>query len=103
MRKSEVLRPYPPDFCSAETLAYRLDCSQRAVHDYAASGLLPKPVIIGNLSRWSWSEVCEHIGRMNAGMLPDRMSSSEAADDEYAADIARITPKARKAANGPAS
>jgi len=57
MRKSDVARPYPPDFCSAETLAYRLDCC--AMHDYAASGLLPKPVTIGNLSRRSWNDVCE--------------------------------------------
>ena len=101
MRKSEVARPYPPDFCSAETLAYRLDCSLRAVHDYAGSGLLPKPVTIGNLSRWSWSEVCEHIGRLNTAVLPERIGFATVESDEYSVATRRHAPSASKeAANG---
>jgi len=104
MRKSDVARPYPPDFCSVETLAYRLDCSTRAVHDYAASGLLPKPVTIGNLSRWSWSDVCEHIGQQNAVQMRDRAAPSAVDDDEYSSDIIKLRAKAarqaRKEADG---
>jgi len=101
MRKSDVARPYPPDFCSAETLAYRLDCSTRAVHDYAASGLLPKSVTIGNLSRWSWNDVCEHIGRLNTALLPERLGSPPVEADEYSSAVRRHAPRTSKeAANG---
>lgn len=65
MSKSNQQRPYPPDFVSAETLAYRLDCSVRSVHDYAKSGLIPKPIAIGNLVRWRWSDIVEHMTAEN--------------------------------------
>lgn len=65
MSKSDQLRPYPPDFVSAETLAYRLDCSVRSVQDYTKSGLIPKPITIGNLVRWRWSDIVEHVAADN--------------------------------------
>lgn len=65
MRKSDQTRPYPPDFVSAETLAYRLDCSIRAVQDYSKSGLIPKPFMIGNLVRWRWSDIVERVSALN--------------------------------------
>ena len=34
---------YPPDYVSAETLAYRLDCSRSTIDAYVRLGLLPKP------------------------------------------------------------
>ena len=34
---------YPPDYVSAETLAYRLDCSRSTIDTYVRSGVLPKP------------------------------------------------------------
>ena len=36
---------YPPDYVSAETLAYRLDCSRSTIDAYVRLGLLPKPEI----------------------------------------------------------
>ncbi len=33
-RKHETGRPYPPDYVSAETLAYRLDCSRSTIDAY---------------------------------------------------------------------
>lgn len=56
-RKDEVARPYPPDFVSAETLAYRLDCSRSTIETYVRDGLLPKPEFVGNLPRWDFAQV----------------------------------------------
>lgn len=59
--KSEIQRPYAPDYLSIETLAYRLDCSPSTVRDYVDRGLLPRPTEIGNLVRWRWSDIETHI------------------------------------------
>ena len=48
---------YPPDYVSAETLAYRLDCSRSTIDAYVRLGLLPKPETIGNLQRWDFDLV----------------------------------------------
>lgn len=53
-RKHETRRPYPPDYVSAETLAYRLDCSRSTIDAYVREGLLPKPQLIGHLPRWDF-------------------------------------------------
>jgi predicted DNA-binding transcriptional regulator AlpA len=49
-RKAEVIRPFPPEFVSAETLAYLLDYSRSTVDDYVRRGLLPKAVTVGTKS-----------------------------------------------------
>jgi hypothetical protein len=89
MRKSETARPYRPDYCSAETLAYRLDCSERTVQDYASAGCLPKPVTIGNLVRWNWEDVVEHVWAQN-GVGDTGTLLRLAAGDEYSADILKL-------------
>ena len=58
---------FPPDLCSAETLAHRLDCSVSTVHNYVRRGLLPKPVKIGELVRWPWATVELHLERGGCG------------------------------------
>ena len=58
--------PYPPDYVSAETLAYRLDCSRATIDAYVKEGRLPKPEIIGNLARWDFAEVRAFIKAQNA-------------------------------------
>lgn len=66
-RKHDVERPYPPDYVSADTLAYRLDCSRATIDNYVKAGLLPKPEIVGNLLRWDFAAVVSFIkGRNNA-------------------------------------
>ena len=73
---------FPPDFCSAETLAYRLDCSVTTVHSYVRRGLLPKPLRLGDLVRWRWTQVESFI---------DELENSPAradADDPYLASLA---------------
>ena len=97
MRKNEQSRPYPPDFVSAETLAYRLDCSVRSVQDYAKSGLIPKPLVIGNLVRWDWNAV---RGRIEAQNCPSRTDADgDVADDEYSSGIRKVIQTSPKAAN----
>jgi predicted DNA-binding transcriptional regulator AlpA len=50
---AKVTPGFPPELCSAETLAYRLDCSVSTVHCYVRRGLLPKPLKLGDLVRWA--------------------------------------------------
>ncbi len=59
-------RNYPPDYVSAETLAHRLDCSKSTVQDYVRRGLLPKPLKIGELVRWRWTDVERFINDLEA-------------------------------------
>ena len=61
---------YPPDYVSAETLAYRLDCSRTTIDAYVRDGLLPKPEMIGNLPRWDFAEVRTFIKTRNARTIP---------------------------------
>jgi predicted DNA-binding transcriptional regulator AlpA len=59
-------RIYPPDYVSADTLAYRLDCSRATIDAYVRDGRLPKPELIGNLARWDFTEVRAFIKASNA-------------------------------------
>jgi predicted DNA-binding transcriptional regulator AlpA len=59
-------RTYPPDYASAETLAHRLDCSKSTISGYVRRGLLPKPLKIGELVRWRWSDVESSISELEA-------------------------------------
>ena len=60
-------RNYSPDFVSAETLAYRLDCSRSTIDTYVRLGLLPKPFMLGNLVRWDFAAVRDHIKGLSVG------------------------------------
>jgi excisionase family DNA binding protein len=64
-------RPYPPDYVSAETLAYRLDCSRSTIDQYVKAGLLPKPILLGNLVRWDFAAVKAYIEARHNGELRD--------------------------------
>jgi predicted DNA-binding transcriptional regulator AlpA len=91
-RKHGVERAFAPDYVSAETLAYRLDCSRSTVDDYVRRGLLPKPKIIGNLQRWRWSEIEAWISRQ--GAVSDRFGAADAdidEDDPYSLGVKRVT------------
>ena len=90
-RKHGVERTFAPDYVSAETLAYRLDCSRSTVDDYVRRGLLPTPKIIGNLRRWRWSEIEAWIANQCAirGQLGSRDADEE--DDPYSLGVKRVT------------
>lgn len=77
LAKRAIARPLP-DFCSAETLAHRLDCSKTTIHGYVRRGLLPKPIRIGELVRWRWTDVETFIES-----LTDRGDSHADANDPY--------------------
>jgi predicted DNA-binding transcriptional regulator AlpA len=64
-RKHEVCRPFAPDYCSRETLAYRLDVTAGTVSEWARSGRLPKPLEVGASQRWSWADVQAWIRARN--------------------------------------
>jgi predicted DNA-binding transcriptional regulator AlpA len=56
---------FPPYYVSAQTLAYRLDCSRSTIDAYVSAGFLPKPVLIGNLPRWDFAAVVAFIQARN--------------------------------------
>ena len=72
---------YPPDYVSAETLAYRLDCSRSTIDAYVRLGLLPKPETIGNLQRWDFGQVKAFIKAQNAANEGGALSGFE--EDAY--------------------
>ena len=67
-RMREERWSYPPDYVSAETLAYRLDCSRSTIDAYVRLGLLPKPESIGNLQRWDFGQVKAFIKAQNTAV-----------------------------------
>lgn len=65
-KKNSATRPYPPDYVSAETLAYRLDCPLEAVEAMMRRGVLPRPQMIGELRRWDFAIVRAAIESQNS-------------------------------------
>lgn len=47
---------------TAQTLAVRLDCSERHVYRLAARGVLPIPLRLGALVRWRSTDIDDWIG-----------------------------------------
>ncbi len=88
-RKKEITRPFTPDYVSAETLAYRLDCSRSTIDDYVRRGLLPQPQMVGNLQRWRWSDIESWIA-VRTG-LPTLDGSAVAEEDPYLKGVNRVT------------
>jgi hypothetical protein len=88
-RKSSTTRPYPPDFVQFKTLAYRLDLSERTVHDYVAAGYLPAPVVCGTVKLWRWQDVEAHLAKADE-------TAEDAGEDEY---VARVMRAAREKAD----
>jgi predicted DNA-binding transcriptional regulator AlpA len=73
---------YPPDYVSAETLAYRLDCSRSTIDNYVRLGLLPKPKTIGNLQRWDFGQVTAFIEAQNT-VTENLNGTSSGHEDAY--------------------
>ena len=73
---------YPPDYVSAETLAYRLDCSRSTIDAYVRLGLLPKPETIGNLQRWDFGQVKAFIKAQNTE-IDGRHGAASDGEDAY--------------------
>jgi hypothetical protein len=63
--KNSAGRSYPPDYVSAETLAYRLDCPLGVIEGLMRKGVLPRPQMIGDLRRWDFALVRAAIESQN--------------------------------------
>ena len=87
----ENVRPYPPDYVSAETLAYRLDCSRSTIDTYVRLGLLPKPENIGNLQRWDFGLVKAFIKAQNGNTVGNGPASE--CEDAYLKGLRGGPPK----------
>ena len=83
---------YPPDYVSAETLAYRLDCSRSTIDSYVRLGLLPKPQTIGNLQRWDFGQVKAFIKVQNATAHETLRAASDE-EDAYMKGLKGGSPK----------
>jgi predicted DNA-binding transcriptional regulator AlpA len=77
-------RPFPPDYVSAQTLAYRLDCSRSTVDDYVRRGLLPGPIRVGRMQRRRWSDIETWIAQSEA------QGRNEVEDDPYIRGVDRL-------------
>lgn len=65
-RRRDIARPYPPDYCDAETLAYRLDIARDDIGRHVKQGLLPPPVdILPGKRHWRWADVEAWIAARN--------------------------------------
>jgi predicted DNA-binding transcriptional regulator AlpA len=78
---TKTVPAFPPDFCSAETLSHRLDCSVSTVHSYVRRGLLPKPSRLGDLVRWRWADVERFIDEL------EKLPTQADAADPYLASL----------------
>ena len=86
-----VQRTYPPDYVSAETLAYRLDCRAEAIELLMRKGVLPRPEMIGGLRRWDFAKVRAAIESQNdvrKGLAPNGRPGPD--NDPY---LAALTPE----------
>lgn len=84
-RKRDVVRPYAPEYCSAETLAYRLDISRDKLEVDVRSGLLPQPEEVGTQRRWYWPDVQAWIKARNGKVDPVQDDA-----DPFMAGVARL-------------
>jgi hypothetical protein len=60
--KSNIVRPYAPDYVDATTLAYRLCVSESTVEKLEREGKLPPRHDVFGFRRWKWDEVESLIG-----------------------------------------
>lgn len=89
-------RSFPPDYVSTQTLAYRLDCSRSTVDDYVRRGLLPRPISVGTLQRWRWSDIEAWIVHTSVGFSSQESAAHDADPDEedpYSLGVKRVTPQ----------
>jgi len=89
-KKQDVRRPYPPQYISAETLAYLLDCSRAKVDADVSAGLLPKPISVGTLKGWRWSDIEAAIAAQNELATDGARAPSSGDDDPFLQGVRRV-------------
>ena len=88
--KREMSRPFPPEYVSAETLAYLLDYSRSTVDEYVKRGLLPKPEMVGTNPRWYWPDVRSFIRDRN-GLATATQTEQAEEDDVFLRGVKRVS------------
>jgi len=92
--KSDVQRSYPPEYVSADTVAYLLDCSRSTLDFYVRRGLLPRPLEVGTMPRWRWRDLDSFILSCN-GLAPGTPGEAPSEPDRYSKGVLRVaTPHA---------
>lgn len=56
---NRAFRPYPPEWCAAETMAYLLDMSETKFRDLVRTGVLPPGVDRAGTVRWNRIQTLE--------------------------------------------
>ncbi len=54
-------RAYPPDFCTAATMAYMLDLAESTFNAYVANGHIPPATPVGKKRLWNRMKVLEAL------------------------------------------
>lgn len=74
--------PFPPDVCSAETMAYLLDMSVTTFESYVKAGLLPQGIRLkqgpNTVIRWNRLEV---VARWDSSGNPEPMRRDKGSGD----------------------
>lgn len=94
---NDNVRYYPPEWCSASTLAYLFDIAESTLHAYVARGLLPAGVKRGGSVRWHRETVVAAWGGSTVNCAPSE-NDNEDLTSQIAASIQRHGPtkKARR-------
>ncbi|MEL7047598.1 MAG: hypothetical protein AAFO75_01320 [Pseudomonadota bacterium] len=50
-----------PDLMRKETLAARIDVSVKDIDIFVQQGILPPPICLGEMERWSWNKVNKRL------------------------------------------
>lgn len=68
---------YPPDYCDAETLAYRLSVAVGCVDQMVRRGEIPAPYEYSGAVRWKWAEVEQCVARLRTASGTVSMDGSD--------------------------
>lgn len=93
MAPPKVSRHYPPEYVSAETLAYLMDCSVETVEGWVRSGILPAPRRLGRLARWRLADVDAAIGGRDGLPVVADNGVLSSGDDPFLAGVKSLTAK----------
>jgi predicted DNA-binding transcriptional regulator AlpA len=91
--RPEAGRGYPPDYVSAETLAYRLDCEVETIEALMRRGALPRPTMIGSLKRWDFAAVRMFVDSQNRAKRLAINGRSGPEDDAFLAALEQAPAK----------
>ncbi|GBF27946.1 hypothetical protein MnTg02_03007 [bacterium MnTg02] len=92
-KKSDIRRPFAPDYVSRATLAFRLDFSEGKIDTLVDDGVLPSPILIEGQKRWRWADV-------DAAILATQSKPRDDEMDEVSEGIRNVTDQNPNGAAG---